>query len=82
MSHITGLIMRRSFNIEGIFCSTVGDGNASRIYLLMKNDWRIPKIIKQLKNLYDVIEVIPRDDCDTTVFDRIPELIENGAGDN
>ncbi|MFW5771081.1 MAG: ACT domain-containing protein, partial [Spirochaetota bacterium] len=30
MSHITGLIMRRACNIEGILCGTVGDGNTSR----------------------------------------------------
>ena len=79
MSHITGLIMRRACNIEGILCGIVGDGNTSRIYLLMKDDWRIPRIVRQLKNLYDVIEVVPRDDCDTAVFDRIPELIGTGA---
>jgi len=80
MSHITGLIMRRACNIEGILCGTVGDGNTSRIYLLMEDDWRIPRIVKQLKNLYDVIEVNPREDCDATVFDSIPEMMETGAG--
>lgn len=68
MSHITGLFARRSFNLEGILCGQLGDGSMSYMYLLVKNDRFLDQIVKQLKKLYDVLEVNVKEDYDYTVF--------------
>ena len=57
MSHITGLFARRAFNLEGILCGRIGDGKNSRMYLLIKDDEYRDQVVKQLKKLYDVLEV-------------------------
>ncbi|RPJ07431.1 MAG: acetolactate synthase small subunit [Spirochaetaceae bacterium] len=75
MSHVTGLFSRRSFNMEAILCAPVGDGETSRMYLLVNRDERLPQITKQLEKLYDVQSVRVRDDADHTVFARIEELL-------
>ncbi len=76
MSHITGLFARRAFNIEGILCGPVKDGQTSRIFLLVDEDERLPQVVKQLQKLYDVIEVRERDDYDRSVFHRLHEFVE------
>jgi acetolactate synthase-1/3 small subunit len=77
MSHITGLFSRRGFNLEGILCAPVGDGEDSAMYLLVRNDERLEQIVKQLRKLYDVKSVVVQDDLDHTVFNRIEELLED-----
>jgi len=57
MSHISGLFSRRAFNVEGILCLPLGDGQCSRIWLLVPEDERLPQVISQLKKLEDVLEV-------------------------
>lgn len=57
MSHIVGLFSRRSYNVEGILCMPVGDGTMSRIWLLLKEDQRLPQITKQVEKLMDVIDI-------------------------
>jgi len=76
MSHITGLFARRAFNIEGILCGPVGDGEKSRIFLLVDEDERLPQLTKQLEKLYDVLEVTERDDYDRSIFHRLHEFVE------
>lgn len=76
MSHITGLFSRRAFNIEGILCGPLKDGNTSRIFLLVDEDERLPQVVKQLEKLYDVLEVRVRDDYDHTVFYRLDEFVK------
>ena len=76
MSHITGLFSRRAFNIEGILCGPVGDGEMSRMYLLVDEDERLPQLVKQLQKLHDVLDVTERDDYDRTIFDRLHEFVE------
>jgi acetolactate synthase-1/3 small subunit len=76
MSHITGLFSRRAFNIEGILCGPVEDGETSRIYLLVNEDERLPQVIEQIKKLYDVLEVKERDDYDRSIFNRLHEFVE------
>jgi acetolactate synthase I/III small subunit len=78
MSHITGLFARRAFNLEGILCGRIKDGEESKMYLLVNDDERLDQITKQLQKLYDVKEVFICKDCDISIFARIPELI--GAG--
>jgi len=79
MSHITGLFSRRAFNLEGILCAEIGDGARSRMYLLVKRDQRIPQILKQLSKLYDVEEIVLREDYDHTLFNRLHELVKRKA---
>ena len=57
MSHIVGLFSRRAYNVEGILCLPVGDGQRSRIWLLVNEDIRLPQMIKQAQKLIDVIGV-------------------------
>lgn len=68
MSHITGLFARRSFNLEGILCGQIGDGSKSTMYLLVKNDDLLDQVVKQLKKLYDVLEVNVKENYDYGVF--------------
>lgn len=76
MSHITGLFARRAFNLEGILCGPVGDGNISRMYLLVKEDERLPQVLAQLGKLADVRELRVRDDCDHAMFQRLENLVK------
>ncbi|MDP4176833.1 MAG: acetolactate synthase small subunit [Bacillota bacterium] len=76
MTHITGLFARRAFNLEGIVCSRIGDGHESRMYLLVKNDDLVEQIIKQLQKLYDVRKVTFHEDYDSTIFNRLDEIIK------
>ncbi|MBU1076752.1 MAG: acetolactate synthase small subunit [Spirochaetes bacterium] len=77
MSHITGLFSRRGFNLEGILCGQIGDGSKSRMYLLVEKDHRVDQIMKQLKKLYDILDVSLREDYDHTLFNRLEEIIKN-----
>lgn len=76
MSHITGLFSRRAFNLDGILCGELNQGDRSRIYLLVKNDDGLGNIVKQLEKLYDVLGVSLHDNYDSTLFSRIHELIK------
>lgn len=76
MSHITGLFARRAFNLEGILCSTIGAGEESCMYLLVKNDDNLDQIVKQLEKLYDIQKVTVHDDYNAHVFDDIHKLME------
>lgn len=76
MSHITGLFARRAFNLEGILCGEIGDGSTSCIYLLVKNDDFMDQIIKQLRKLYDVLEVTLHNDYDYSVFSNLDKLFK------
>ncbi|TXI72259.1 MAG: ACT domain-containing protein, partial [Dechloromonas sp.] len=48
MSHVVGLFSRRAYNVEGILCLPVGNGQRSRIWLLVNEDTRLPQMIKQV----------------------------------
>ena len=76
MRHITGLFARRAFNLEGILCTQIGDGSTSKMYLLVKNDSSLDQIIKQLKKLYDVIDVSLHQDYDKSVFAHLDEVLK------
>ncbi|NQT24648.1 acetolactate synthase small subunit [candidate division KSB1 bacterium] len=78
MSHITGLFSRRGFNLEGILCGQIGDGSASRMYLLVNEDKFLEQIVRQLEKLYDVRSVTIRPDYDHTLFDKLHDLIKIG----
>ncbi|MDP4143313.1 MAG: acetolactate synthase small subunit [Bacillota bacterium] len=76
MSHITGLFARRAFNLEGILCGQIEDGTKSRMFLLVRNDDFIDQIVKQLRKLYDVLEVVVHDDYDYSVFRNLDSLLK------
>lgn len=73
MSHVVGLFSRRAYNVEGILCLPVGDGTASRIWLLVNEDVRLPQMMKQAEKLEDVI-AIRRHGADHAVFERLEEF--------
>lgn len=70
MSHVVGLFSRRAYNVEGIACMPVGSGATSRIWLLVKEDVRLPQMIKQVEKLEDVLGV-RRHGADHAVFERL-----------
>ena len=57
MSHVCGLFSRRAFNVEGILCMPIGDGQRSRIWLLVNEDERLENMVKQLHKLEDVVDI-------------------------
>lgn len=79
MSHITGLFSRRGYNLEGILCGSIGEGDASIIYLLVKINDQFPQIVHQLEKLYDVIKLKEQPTYDHSVFYKIDDLL---AGNN
>jgi acetolactate synthase-1/3 small subunit len=70
MSHVVGLFSRRAYNVEGIVCLPVGNGQQSRIWLLANEDMRLAQMIKQLEKLEDVI-LVRRHDSDHAVFSNV-----------
>ena len=56
MSHVCGLFARRAYNVEGILCMPIGQGEQSRIWLVVKQDQRLEQI-HEVQKLQDVIDV-------------------------
>ena len=67
MTHVCGLFARRAFNVEGILCLPVGNGERSRIWLLVNEDQRLPQMIRQVEKLEDV-SAVRRHHADHAVF--------------
>ncbi|GAB4057754.1 acetolactate synthase small subunit [Uliginosibacterium sediminicola] len=70
MSHVCGLFARRAFNVEGILCMPIGDGQKSRIWLLVREDERLDQMISQAEKLVDVLSV-SRQPADRRVFEHL-----------
>ncbi|MEC5387963.1 acetolactate synthase small subunit [Uliginosibacterium sp. H3] len=70
MSHVSGLFARRAFNVEGILCMPVGDGTQSRIWLLVREDERLPQMVSQVAKLEDVLSV-SRHGANHRVFEQL-----------
>jgi acetolactate synthase-1/3 small subunit len=68
MSHITGLFVRRGFNLDAIRCAPVGDGSESRLFLLVTNTPRLKQIECQLSRLHDVLALRFRPDLTEAFF--------------
>jgi len=66
MSHVCGLFARRAFNVEGIVCLPVGDGERSAILLLVHADDRLEQLTHQLRKLEDVLHVTRADEMRQT----------------
>ena len=76
MSHITGLFSRRGYNLEGILCGSIGEGNTSIMYLLVKENHQLVQVVNQLEKLYDVLELKQHPEYDNTVFFNIDKLLK------
>ena len=70
MSHVCGLFARRAFNVEGILCLPLPDGDHSRIWLQVAEDQRLEQMISQIDKLEDVIQIIRHQD-DPGVFNKL-----------
>ncbi|MHC1700400.1 MAG: acetolactate synthase small subunit [Humidesulfovibrio sp.] len=58
MSHVCGLFARRAFNVEGILVTPQQGGDLSRIWLVVNADARLGQMIRQVRKLHDVLEVL------------------------
>jgi len=76
MSHVCGLFARRAFNVEGILCMPLQDGQQSRIWLLVQEDDRLVQMISQLEKLEDVLDV-KRHHEDVKVFEQLSVFFQN-----
>ncbi|MEI7389020.1 acetolactate synthase small subunit, partial [Dickeya dianthicola] len=73
MSHVCGLFARRAFNVEGIMCMPLPGNEQSRIWLLVKDDQRLPQMISQVEKLEDVLQVT-RHGEEMRIFDQVAEF--------
>ncbi|KHN53348.1 acetolactate synthase small subunit [Pectobacterium fontis] len=73
MSHVCGLFARRAFNVEGILCMPLADGEESRIWLLVKDDQRLQQMISQVEKLEDVLQV-RRHGEEMRIFEQVAEF--------
>ncbi len=75
MSHVCGLFARRGFNVEGILCLPIGDGERSAILLLVHDDTRLEQMTRQLRKLEDVLDIARVDDA-RTAFTAVASHLE------
>lgn len=70
MSHVCGLFSRRAYNMEGILCMPIDDGQRSRMWIRVAADDRLEQVIAQTRKLHDVLDVRCRS-ADHTVLERL-----------
>jgi acetolactate synthase-1/3 small subunit len=80
MSHICGLFARRAFNLEGILCTPRPGGVTSRIWLLVLEDERLEQVVRQVRKLQDVLEVLVFA-ADGQAFGRMDSCMESLESD-
>lgn len=73
MVQVCSLFARRAYNVEGILCMPIGDGDQSRIWLLVSEDCRLDQLMKQLLKLEDV-RGVRRHGASHDVFVRLEEF--------
>lgn len=73
MTHVCGLFARRAFNLEGILCLPQENEVQSRIWLLVREDERLPQIVRQVEKLEDVLSV-ERHRADHRVFEKLESM--------
>jgi acetolactate synthase-1/3 small subunit len=73
MSHVVGLFSRRAYNVEGILVMPVGNGETSRIWLMVNEEARLEQMVKQVEKLEDVLAV-RRHGASHEVFERMEEF--------
>lgn len=69
MVHVASLFARRAFNLDGILCGPLADGQQSRMLLLVGAEARRDQVIRQLEKLHDVLAVRLRPDLSLGIFD-------------
>lgn len=74
MSHVCGLFARRAFNVEGILVTPQAGGDTSRIWLVVNADDRLGQMIRQVRKLCDVLEVLAFE-ADQSVLSRMDECM-------
>lgn len=74
MSHICGLFARRAFNVEGILCLPLTDGEQSRIWLQVADDKRLEQMVSQVEKLEDVVRLI-RHAEDPGIFSQLGTFV-------
>ncbi len=57
MSHVCGLFARRTFNVEGILVTPIGDGSTCSMWLIVAGNSSIEQMVKQVRKLRDVLDV-------------------------
>ncbi|MDR0379849.1 MAG: acetolactate synthase isozyme 1 small subunit, partial [Candidatus Accumulibacter sp.] len=67
------LFSRRAYNVEGIVCMPIGDGDQSRIWLKVNEEARLEQMMRQIEKLEDVL-VVRRHGAGHEVFERIEEF--------
>ena len=72
MSHVVGLFSRRAYNVEGILVMPIGNGQTSRIWLMVNEEARLEQMVKQVEKLEDVLAV-RRHGATHEVFERMEE---------
>lgn len=75
MSHICGLFARRAFNVEGILCLPLQEGDQSRIWLQVGDDQRLEQMVSQVDKLEDVVQIIRHAD-DPGIFNRLTAFVQ------
>ncbi|NWC66051.1 acetolactate synthase small subunit [Cedecea sp. P7760] len=75
MSHICGLFARRAFNVEGILCLPLQEGDQSRIWLQVGDDQRLEQMVSQVDKLEDVVQIIRHAD-DPGIFNRLTSFVQ------
>ncbi|MBU1229829.1 MAG: acetolactate synthase small subunit [Proteobacteria bacterium] len=74
MSHVCGLFARRAFNVEGILVTPRQGGDTSRIWLVVLADARLEQMIRQVRKLHDVLEVLAFE-ADESALARMDECM-------
>ncbi len=73
LSHICNLFARRAFNLEGVLCMPVGDGDESRIWLRVRENSRLDQLLNQIAKLWDVRKV-RRGRTDSRLFRQLEDF--------
>ena len=76
MLQVCGLFARRAFNLAGVFCAAIGQGDTSRIWLTIDAAGNLDQIVKQLAKLEDVLAVEERADA----YDQVEAMATMMAG--
>lgn len=77
MSHVCGLFARRAYNVEGILCMPVGNGEKSRIWLLVHEEARLHQMIEQVLKLEDVLD-LKRRGAEHEIFEQLEAFFRSG----
>ncbi len=80
MANITGLFARRAFNLEGILCAPLPETETSRIFISLNREDNVDQIVKQLRKLYDVLDVYFIDESDEEIYGLLKGLWQDVSG--